>query len=77
MFSFLGWFMKKNDFPAMPLILGLLLGGTADVEMLRIRQLFDSFGEIFKSPIVIILALGSIASIVMPLVLNRMKRKKV
>lgn len=74
LFSFLRWFMKKNDFPAMPLILGLLLGGTADVEMLRIRQLFNSFFEIFESPIVIVLAVVSVLSIAMPIALKYRKK---
>lgn len=78
LFSAIGYLMKKNDFPVMPLILGLLLGGTADVELLRINQLFDSFWNIFESPIVVILAVVSVASVVFPLIMNeRRKHKKV
>lgn len=75
-FSVLGYLMKRNDFPAMPLILGLLLGGTADVELLRINQLFDSFWEIFKSPIVLVLAVVSLASVLLPFFMKEMKRRK-
>lgn len=77
LFSFLGWFMKKHDFPAMPMILGLLLGGSADTELLRIGQLYNSFWEIFRSPIVIMLMICSAVSIFLPLILaNRKKLKK-
>ena len=75
-FSVLGYLMKRNDFPAMPLILGLLLGGTADVELLRINQLFDSFWGIFKSPIVLVLAAASLASVLLPFFMKEAKRRK-
>lgn len=75
-FSVLGYLMKRNDFPAMPLILGLLLGGTADVELLRINQLFDSFWEIFKSPIVLVLAAVSLSSVLLPFFMKEAKRRK-
>ena len=75
-FSVLGYLMKRNDFPAMPLILGLLLGGTADVELLRINQLFDSFWEIFRSPIVLVLAAVSLVSVLLPFAIKEAKRRK-
>jgi len=75
-FSVLGFLMKRNDFPTMPLILGLLLGGTADVELLRINQLFDSFWDIFKSPIVLVLAGISLFSVLLPFLIKEHQRKK-
>lgn len=74
LFGVLGYLMKKADFPVMPLILGLLLGSSADSELLRIFQSFDHFYEIFKSPIVLVLTAVSIFCIVTPLVTK--KRKK-
>lgn len=68
LFGIIGVLMRKADFPIMPLILGLLLGGNADSELVRIYQSFDSFGEIFGSLIVIILTLVSVFCIVAPLV---------
>lgn len=75
-FSVLGYLMKRNGFPAMPLILGLLLGGTADVELMRINQLFDSFWQIFESPIVIVLAVVSLASVLLPFIMKEVKRRR-
>ena len=75
-FSVLGYLMKRNGFPAMPLILGLLLGGTADVELMRINQLFTSFWQIFESPIVIVLAIISLASVLLPFVMKEVKRRR-
>jgi putative tricarboxylic transport membrane protein len=65
-FALIGWFMKKNDFPVMPVILGLILGPLADVQLLLIYQSFDSFFEIFERPIVVVLFLVTVFCIVVP-----------
>ncbi|MBR6114234.1 MAG: tripartite tricarboxylate transporter permease [Oscillospiraceae bacterium] len=75
-FSVLGYLMKRSGFPAMPMILGLLLGGMADTELMRIHQLFDSFWEIFKSPIVIILAAVSLLSVMLPFIVKEVQRRR-
>lgn len=76
LFGIIGVLMRKADFPIMPLILGLLLGGNADSELVRIYQSFDSFGEIFQSPIVVVLTVISIFCIVAPLVSHMMSGRK-
>ncbi|MDD3203912.1 MAG: tripartite tricarboxylate transporter permease [Pygmaiobacter massiliensis] len=68
MFGGLGFLMKKAEFPVMPLILGLLLGGDADSELLRIFQSYNHFYQIFSSPIVLVLAVVSVFCIVAPLI---------
>lgn len=74
--SFLGWMMKKNNYPAMPLVLGLMLGGIADDELMRVFQSFDSFWEIFTRPIVLVLTILSVLSVVMPIVMKLRREKK-
>ena len=59
LFGVIGWAMKKAEFPIMPLILGLLLGKTADNELLRTIESYDSFWQIFTRPIVLILAVAT------------------
>ena len=68
LFGIIGVLMKKAEFPIMPLILGLLLGGNADSELVRIYQSYDGFFEIFASPITVVLTLVSLFCIVAPLV---------
>lgn len=72
----IGWFMKKNDFPVMPLLLGLMLGDMADEYLIRINQLYNSFWEIFTRPIVVVLAGISLLCAVLPSVLKRTGKKK-
>lgn len=62
----IGWFMQKGNFAIMPIILGVILGGIADRELLRIYQSYDSFTEIFASPIVVGLLLITLASLILP-----------
>lgn len=76
LFGIIGLLMRKAEFPIMPLILGILLGGSADSELLRIYQSYDSFFEIFKSPIVVVLALISVFSVVAPLISHARKGAK-
>lgn len=75
-FGALGLLMKQAEFPVMPLILGLLLGGNADSELVRIFQSYDSFAEIFQSPITVVLAVISVFCIVAPLVSHALSSKK-
>ncbi len=76
LFGILGFLMKKAEFPVMPLILGLLLGGDADSELLRIYQSHDHFYQIFRSPIVLVLAAVSIFCVAMPLITKKRKAGK-
>ena len=73
----LGWFMKKNQYPVMPLVLGILLGELADANLMRIFQGYNSFWEIFTSPITTILALISVASVLVPVISTVIRKKTV
>lgn len=65
-----GYLMKRNEFPILPVILGYLLGGDAESNMVRIAQQYNSFWEIFKSPITCTLFVISIISFVLPITMN-------
>lgn len=71
-----GWFMKKSNFDIMPIILGVILGSVADVELLRIYQSYNNFFEIFQRPIVIILSAIIILSLTLPALKRRKERKR-
>jgi len=72
----IGFVLKANDFPVLPLILGYLLGGGAEENLVRISQQYDSFWGIFHSPITTILFTISILSFVLPMVLTYIKERK-
>lgn len=68
-----GYIMKKNDFPMLPVILGYLLGGDAESNLIRISQQYDSFWEIFQSPITVVLFIISLISFFVPMTVNLRK----
>jgi len=73
LFSALGMLMKKSDYPVPALILGLMLGSITDIELTRVMQSYDSFWEVFRSPIVCVLAFAVIGSFVVPTILRKIK----
>ncbi|MDR0576862.1 MAG: tripartite tricarboxylate transporter permease [Candidatus Accumulibacter sp.] len=75
-FGIVGWFLKRNEFPIMPLVLGIILGPIADRELLRIGQAYDSMLDIFHRPITLGLFILSVLSILMPLALSVLRARK-
>lgn len=75
-FGVVGYIMKQHDFPVMPTVLGVILGPIADRELLRTVQMYSgNYWAIFQKPIVIVLLLISIASIVLPMILQHRDKK--
>lgn len=75
-FGIVGWFLKRNEFPIMPLVLGIILGPIADRELLRIGQIYDNMFDIFQRPITLFLFVLSILSVVTPLVFSILRARK-
>jgi putative tricarboxylic transport membrane protein len=75
-FGIVGWFLKRNEFPIMPLVLGIILGPIADRELLRMGQVFDDMFEIFQRPITLTLFILSVLSILTPLVLSFVRARR-
>jgi len=73
-FSLLGYFMKKTDFPRAPILLALILGPIAERELIRTIVIFGGniFG-IFIRPIFVVLILLTILSLTYPLFIQKSK----
>ncbi|MBE9639573.1 tripartite tricarboxylate transporter permease [Salipiger mangrovisoli] len=64
----LGWLMKREGYPVVAVVIGLMLGKTADAELIRIFQLYGGdFTIFFKSPICLVLILATMLSLAAPL----------
>ncbi|MDO4798951.1 MAG: tripartite tricarboxylate transporter permease [Bacillota bacterium] len=72
----IGYLMKENNFPVLPMILGFLLGRDAESNLIRICQQYDNFLDIFKSPITVALFIVSLISFFAPLVMRHIRSKK-
>lgn len=75
-FGVIGLLMQMDEFPVLPLMLGYLLGGDAERNLVRIYQEYDSFFEIFKSPITLVLFIVAVFCIVFPIVMNAVSERK-
>lgn len=64
-FGVLGWLLKRYDYPAIAVILGLILGPMVDAELIRTLQRFDGdLTVFFTRPISLALLLASVAAVV-------------
>lgn len=76
LFGIIGYVMKKNEYPVMPVVLGIILGPIADRELLRVVQMYEgNYLEIFTKPIVLVLIIISILSISFPYIMQ-LKNKR-
>jgi len=72
----LGYILTKFEFPMPPIILGLVLGSLAEKNMRRGIDMFASGESVWHHPIAIIFVVLSLLSLLSPLFLNLLKKKK-
>lgn len=75
--SIIGFFMIKAKFPLSPMILGIILGPMVENNLRR--SLIMSNGDagiFFTRPISVILILLSIITLMLPIIINKLKEKK-
>lgn len=65
----LGWLMKREGYPVVAVVIGVMLGSTADAELIRMSQLYGSdWSVLWTSPICLVLSIAIIASLAAPAV---------
>ncbi|ACK41622.1 MULTISPECIES: tripartite tricarboxylate transporter permease [Dictyoglomus] len=75
-FGLIGYFMRKHNFPATPLILGVILGPMAEQNLNRALILSgNDYTVMFKSPISLTLLVLAILSIVLGVISGRRESK--
>ncbi|SDX68479.1 putative tricarboxylic transport membrane protein [Albimonas donghaensis] len=68
-FAVLGWFLRRHGYPVAAVVIGLLLGGMAEGELLRSYQISGGEVSYFLSrPVALVLATLLLASLLVPLV---------
>ena len=76
-FGFIGFVMRKTQFPLAPLILGLVLGGLIEVNFRRaLTYSYGEFSTFYSSPITISLWLITFSSIAIPFAFKYFKNRK-
>lgn len=77
-FGLLAYMMRKQGYPPVPLLLGLIIGPTVESNMMRVLKMCrGDYWTIFTaSPICIVIWLAVLASLSLPFILNMKKAKK-
>lgn len=77
LFGVLGWIMKREGYPVIAVVIGIILGRTADAEFIRGFQLYgDEVLQNYTSPICLVLIALIVLSLSMPLVYRIRDRRK-
>ena len=64
----LGWLMKRDGYPVVATVIGLMLGATADAELIRIFQIYGGDLSVFvTSPICLVLILATLLGLAVPI----------
>ena len=75
--SIIGFFMIKAKFPLSPMILGIILGPMVENNLRRSLIMSNGDAGIFFSrPISVTLILLSIITLMLPIIINKLKDKK-
>lgn len=75
-FGVLGWLLRKGGFPLAPVILGLVLGPVMETSLRRALALSGGeWGVLFRSPIALVLWGMSLASLVLPALWARRRKR--
>lgn len=78
LFGIIGYFMKKHGYPALALVLGLILGPIADTELCKTFILFNGdLSVLFTRPINIVLLALTLFSIIFSLRKKRPEKAKI
>lgn len=73
----IGLLMRVLNYPVVPLILALIVGGDMEQNFQRVMVIYESPGEVLSaSPITIVLVVLTVLSLTYPLILKWFRRKK-
>ena len=75
-FSVLGYFMKKYQYPAPPMILGLILGSMAEQNLNRTLMIYEKWTVLFTRPISAVLMVIAIGTVLWSMTGTLRKKKE-
>jgi putative tricarboxylic transport membrane protein len=75
-FGLIGWIMRRNNYPVIAVVLGIILGPIADGELIRTYQRFDGdLTVFFTRPISLAFVIMSILGLAFPYIVKKAKNK--
>ena len=79
-FGIIGWYLRRNKYPVIAVVLGLILGPIADGELIKSVQLHGSetLMAFFTRPVSLILIIITVVGVSLPIIMEQYnKRRKV
>jgi putative tricarboxylic transport membrane protein len=74
-FGLVGWVLKRHQFPVLPIVLGMVLGGIIE-ENFRQAVLMGGYATFVRRPVCLLILLLALASILVPLVRRLVKHAR-
>ena len=65
-FGILGWFLRRHDYPVVPIVLGMVLGSIAETNF-RQAAMMGGYWEFFRQPVCVGLLIVSAVFLIRPL----------
>jgi putative tricarboxylic transport membrane protein len=77
-FGIIGWYLRRNKYPVIAVVLGLILGPIADKELLKSVQLHGSetLMAFFSRPVSLILIIITVIGVALPIIIDQINKKK-
>jgi putative tricarboxylic transport membrane protein len=77
-FGIIGWYLRRNNYPIIAVVLGIILGPLADQELLKSVQLHGSetLAAFFTRPVSLILIIITVLSLLTPVIVERVKKRR-
>lgn len=77
-FGVIGWYLRRNQYPVIAVVLGLILGPIADNELLRSVQLHgsDTLMAFVERPFSLMLIIVTILGVTIPILMSRRRKHK-
>ncbi|MEI3606477.1 tripartite tricarboxylate transporter permease [Pseudogracilibacillus sp. SE30717A] len=77
-FGIIGWYLRRNKYPIIAVVLGLILGPIADKELLKSVQLHGSetLMAFFTRPVSLVLIIITVLGVLLPIIMERVNKKK-
>jgi len=74
-FGLIGWIMRRNNYPVIAVVLGIILGPIADGELIRTYQRFaGDLTVFFTRPISLAFVIMSILGLAFPYIVRQAKK---
>lgn len=77
-FGIIGWYLRRNKYPVIAVVLGLILGPLADKELVKSVQMYgsDTLKMFFTRPVSLVLVIITVIGVLLPFIYEQIKKNR-